>query len=163
MLLGIDSNAHSQLYGPSSNERGDRFEEFVITNGLMVENVGNTPTFQAWRQNCLVATYIDVTLSRGLDGWITRWSVDQSFNGSDHNTITFDLELYPALEENKIRIWDLTDWLTFRSELKKNLLFYPKDLNEMKLEKMLQKFYKTVNMALDKASPKVVPNKKVRA
>ena len=86
IIIGADSNAHSLLFGPDSNRRGDAFDEFIVNNGLMVENVGLVPTFQARRQNCSVATFIDVTLTRGLKGNITGWRVDPGFNGSDHNT-----------------------------------------------------------------------------
>ena len=89
LLIGMDSNAHSVLFGPESNSRGEQLEEFIIDNGLAVENIGNTPTFQATRQSCEIATHIDVTLSKGLGSLIKNWEVNTNFNGSDHNTIEF--------------------------------------------------------------------------
>ena len=56
-LIGFDSNAHSQLYGPDTNERGNFFEEFILNNGLQVENKGNAPTFHAFRRGRNIDTY----------------------------------------------------------------------------------------------------------
>ena len=39
VIMGIDSNAHSTLYGPDNNARGHAFEDFVLQYGLTVENV----------------------------------------------------------------------------------------------------------------------------
>ena len=47
-ILGTDSNAYSTLYGPDMNHRGELMEEFILENGLMVENMGTTPTFATW-------------------------------------------------------------------------------------------------------------------
>ena len=49
LVMGIDSNAHSTLYGTKTNKRGEDFEDFILKNGLMVENVGVVPTFSAYR------------------------------------------------------------------------------------------------------------------
>ena len=92
IIIGMDSNCHSTLFGPCDNSRGEELEEFIVGNGLLVENVGETATFRTTRANTVINTYIDVTLSYGLNGNISDWNVDQSFNGSDHATITFDLE-----------------------------------------------------------------------
>ena len=39
-----------------------------------------------------MATCIDVTMTRDMDDKITNWWVDQAYNGSDHNTITFEIK-----------------------------------------------------------------------
>ena len=66
MILGIDSNAHSTMFGPDGNTRGNQFEDFILQYGLRVENTGSIPTFETQRGNKLIQTYIDVTLTRGL-------------------------------------------------------------------------------------------------
>ena len=65
LIIGTDSNAHSTLYGPDTNQRGELMEEFILENGLMVENVGVTPTFATWRADRWMESCIDVTLSKG--------------------------------------------------------------------------------------------------
>ena len=87
LIMGIDSNAHSSMYGPSTNARGDAFEDFVLQYGLKVENVGTTPTFEVRRGNKMIQTHIDVTLTRGLTQKVEQWTVDQSYNASDLSLI----------------------------------------------------------------------------
>ena len=92
-LLAFDCNAHSQLYGPNTNDRGKDFEEFILNDNLHVENRGNSPTFHAFRRGVNIDTFIDVTLSKNLIP-LMNWRVhDMSFNGSDHHTITWSLPL----------------------------------------------------------------------
>ena len=112
-----------------------------------------------------IETYIDVTLSRGLDEIIANWSVNTDFNGSDHNTIEFNLDLSTVPESEEVRLWDSTDWLYFKTELKKNekLLYVPMTLDKKKTEKMLDKLYLALNRALDRASPLVRPSTKCRS
>ena len=74
IIIGMDSNAHSTLFGKDNNSRGEELEDFIINNGLCVENVGTLPTYEAQRGYVSIATCIDVTLSRGLplnavSGW----------------------------------------------------------------------------------------------
>ena len=47
LLLCADTNAHSSLYGPDNNRRGDKLEDFLLQHGLEVHNTGGTPTFEA--------------------------------------------------------------------------------------------------------------------
>ena len=83
IILAVDSNAHSTLYGPDQNSRGTEFEDFLFRHGLHVENVGDVPTFQT----SLRHSHIDVTLTCDLPVAISDWTVDSAYNGSDHNTI----------------------------------------------------------------------------
>ena len=75
VILGMDSNAHSCLYGPDTNQRGEELEDFILANSLSVENYGQTPTFQINRGNHQIGTHIDVTLSRDLTNPIKDWAV----------------------------------------------------------------------------------------
>ena len=59
LILGVDSNAHSVLYGDETNPRGEILEEFITVNGLEVSNMGRAPTFVARG----TSTVIDVTLT----------------------------------------------------------------------------------------------------
>ena len=51
LLMALDANAHSEFYGSTTNQRGLRFEEFILSTGMYVENVGNLPTFETFRGN----------------------------------------------------------------------------------------------------------------
>ena len=63
LIMCIDSNGHSTLFGPDSNSRGRKFEEVVAGHNLNVENLGHIPTFPGGRDR----TCIDITLSKRLN------------------------------------------------------------------------------------------------
>ena len=63
IIMGIDTNSHSTMYGKDTNNRGKDMEEFILDNGLSIENIGKVPTFETIRGNLKMATCIDVTLS----------------------------------------------------------------------------------------------------
>ena len=81
VILGIDSNCHSQLYGPMTNKRGEALKLF----NLQVENTCHTPT----NESRGAKTCIDVTLTARLSVSVQDWHVSREENGSDHNTINF--------------------------------------------------------------------------
>ena len=71
VILGADTNAHSHLYGPDTNKRGEDIEDLIIQHNLRVANVGNTPTFETRRGRQHIQTFIDV-ISRprfAAGGW----------------------------------------------------------------------------------------------
>ena len=117
IIIGADTNCHSNLFGEDTNKRGRDFEEFVIENTLAIENVGTIPTFETIRAGKNMATCIDVTLTRDMDDKSANWWVDQTYNGSDHNTITFEIKTEKK-EETKSRNWDKGDWPAFTQKLK---------------------------------------------
>ena len=41
IIMGIDSNAHSCLYGPTNNARGDAFEDFINRHGFAEKTWGH--------------------------------------------------------------------------------------------------------------------------
>ena len=43
-MVGADSNAHSHLWGPDQNARGDAFEDLISQNDLTILNDGLEPT-----------------------------------------------------------------------------------------------------------------------
>ena len=47
LIMCIDSNCHSTLFGPDTNNRGLKLEEALAVNDIKVENIGHAPTFMA--------------------------------------------------------------------------------------------------------------------
>ena len=45
LIVGADSNAHSHLWGPDQNSRGDAFEDLISQNDLTVLIDGLDPTW----------------------------------------------------------------------------------------------------------------------
>ena len=157
-IIGVDSNAHSTLYGPDTNTRGASFEDFILSYGLNVENRGNAPTFEVRRGNNMVETHIDVSLTRGLTAQVQNWRVDREYNASDHNTIRFEVATTKP-EPQLVRPWGKADWRKFSSLLSKADYGVPRDMSMKKLDKLVEKVYKLLKEALDEACPltKVTP------
>ena len=153
VLVGMDSNAHSTMYGIETNQRGEELEEFLILNGLSIENTGTAPTYYIERDGNQFSSIIDVTLSRGLGDQMWNWRVKDEYNGSDHRTIAYSLREAECATEER-RLWDNIDWREFQEEIGKYDLYHPAKVNEKKLDKMVDSLYKVINKALDKVSPK---------
>ena len=92
LIMGADSNAHSTLWGPTQNQRGDDFEDFLHRNDLYVLNDGLKPTYYHWANGSRTKTYIDITvvntfaINKNLGG---EWTVSDEETLSDHKMITF--------------------------------------------------------------------------
>ena len=153
LLMAFDCNARSQLYGPETNDRGKIFEEFILEHGLNVENRGHTPTFHAFRRGEVIESYIDVTLSKNIVP-LQNWRVhSHEFNGSDHHSISWSLPIArptPPL----IRPWLTAKWDVFKDKVAAYDFHLPENFTTMKVEKLLAKWYKIINDALDEACPK---------
>ena len=80
LILGADSNSHSNLWGPEPKRRctrGEKLEEWILQEGLEIHNVGEIPTFE----NKRCSSNIDITLSMGLDFTLSDWCVSEDYNG----------------------------------------------------------------------------------
>lgn len=40
LLVSVDTNTHSHLFGPTTNQRGVQLEDLVFQHGLTVQNIG---------------------------------------------------------------------------------------------------------------------------
>ena len=155
MILTFDSNCHSDLYGNNTNRRGEDFETFIVRNGLFVENIGISPTFETFRGGRWLYSSVDVTLSKGTR--VVDWYIDRSYNGSDHNSVCFKLDLDP-LPDKEVRPWSKAKWKTFSNKLNKDFVI-PERITLKKIDKMLDYLYSAIDEALDLACPKhlIVP------
>ena len=151
-LLAFDSNAHSELYGTETNPRGKEFEEFIMQNNLLVENRGDSSTYHAFRHGENIDTHIDVTLTKGMVP-LSQWRVhDRSFNGSDHHTITWSIPL-DLPERPLIRPWKSAKWDIFSKHIADYDFHLPENFTTRKLDRLLERWYKVISEALDKACP----------
>lgn len=127
-IFGMDVNAFSPWWhGPRRNEKGRLVEAMIYNLDLTVENrPTNCWSFHGARGN----SNVDVTLSRELNGKVTRWAMEDSTVASDHSLITFTLEdsvtLVPRM--TKIRFNDRkigSDRL--RTAVANNIVSQPRD------------------------------------
>ena len=88
LIIGMDSNAHSVLWGDETNSRGEWMEEFILDSNLTIENIGRKPTFIG-RQ----------TLALNTES--KNWKVTDEVTLSDHSLIRFNLG--PMLPHTKER------------------------------------------------------------
>ena len=149
VLLAIDSNAHSKLYGPTENERGRRLEHFILSSNLWVENRGTTPTFQTLYSE----SFIDVTLTREIR--VKDWRVCTLYNASDHNTLLFSIDQVLIEPCREIRPWKQGDWVKFTQHLQQPGFQIPEMVTCKKLDKMVGYLYHRIEEALDVSCPKI--------
>ena len=88
ILLTAGTNSHSKLWGNETNTRGKKWEDLIETVHLLVHNQGRIPTFESK----IGKSIIDVTLSYKLTNTLDNWRVLRSYNGTDHNTIHYNLK-----------------------------------------------------------------------
>ena len=148
VIMSLDSNAHSDLFGPDTNARGEVLEDFILNHNLYVENLGDLPTFEVRRGDKLIQTHIDVTLSRDLHFTLENWHVDRSYNASDHNTIRFNCKATETSIKT-VRPWSKTDWAVFSDELKRADYRVPAVMSMKKLDRLTDRMYEIIDIALD--------------
>ena len=152
IVVGIDSNAHSTLWGcTANNKRGDILEEWLLPSNLSLVNQGNELTFVS----AIGSSIIDLTLcSLQLINKINDWFVEPEYQFSDHRKIVFTLDFDYTLE-----IWSRSlrkaDWKFFRSILHKSLprlqepIFWERQTLDKKVDELVCK----IQQALDRACP----------
>lgn len=128
LIVGGDVNAWSHWWGSSSEDRrGQAYNSFLGEIDLHIINSGDTPTFEEYRQGRMCTSIVDVTsCSTSLLGKIKEWRVNRGLTTSDHNAITFKLEVGEKLNP----VWIPTtrryntkkaDWKRFDSQLHNSL------------------------------------------
>ena len=151
LILGMDSNAHSNLWGSDeTNKRGEALEDFILQNNLKLCNVGSIPTFKTVRTK---GTIIDLTMcSNKIANLVEDWKVVEEDNLSDHKRIEFKLKIrYNSLV--KVRSLERTNWHLFNDivngvEILDRQLWRPQDL-----DKEVDLFNERINYALEKSCP----------
>ena len=149
LICGMDSNAHSSLWGSHDvNKRGEELEEFIFEKGLFVHNIGNSPTWEARG----LSSIIDITISLNIGDDINSWQVIETAL-SDHNMISFVLD---SIQNAKVmsRNYNRAKWDIFSEFIKSNLKEPPDLWNEDVIETSLSHFYTIIDKGLDQACPK---------
>ena len=146
--MAADTNSHSQIWGNMNNRRGKEWNEFIEDESLLVHNVGKIPTYESK----IGKSIIDVTISYRLPVNLVNWRVLRNYNGTDHNTIKYNLER-TEVKIHTYRQYGKANWEAFKQELESFHITIPSDMTEGKLDKMVSKLNKGLTRALDKACP----------
>jgi hypothetical protein len=161
LVLGVDTNAHSHLWGcATNNARGDIMEEHIFAHGLTIHNVGNQPTFASK----IGKSIIDVTMSMNIgdeEVQLSHWRIDPRASLSDHRCLEFQLSLGerpPVTGRCILR----ADWGIFRSKLEASIWNQPKLWSWDVIEEEALSFQTEVEEALEAACPtKIIKPKKI--
>ena len=166
LIIGADSNSHSQLWGcESNNHRGDVFEDFIALNNLTVCNWGNKPTFEAPRGQTIAQSIIDITLvTLPLADRVRHWTVHDETFMSDHKLISFTLN-FNGTNPRKFRNYKNANWQYFNALLKKQKWVNPPNLwSKDRIDEEVKKLTSDITVALDKVCPekefKIKPKQK---
>jgi ribonuclease HI len=157
LIISMDCNSHSEIWGLETNQRGEILEEYIFANNLNVENVGKVPTFIG--RDC--ETIIDITLTCNYNG-IKNWKVSKMLTLSDHRPILFEIELKQKVEKKLVLDTKSADWLKFKDELDKINYELPEIINKEWLDQACRTFVNNVTMVLKKSSKYKVITAKVK-
>jgi hypothetical protein len=92
LVLNLDANAHSSLWGsPDTNRRGEELELSIFRHNLEIINTGDTPTFMNEQGH---SSHIDVTLANAkVARRLSDWHVDVATESlSDHRLLRMALD-----------------------------------------------------------------------
>ena len=95
LLIGCDANSQHTIWGSTKcNNRGNKLLDFLLSYDIVIQNVGNSPTFvNKIRQEVIDLTLTNQTASR----LIQNWSVLDEDSLSDHRYIGFQLRTDPTI------------------------------------------------------------------
>jgi hypothetical protein len=92
VIIGGDVNAKSHWWGSSKNDkRGEELSSCLASCGWDIINEGHTPTYNTWRGQTHITSFIDITVSTPkTTDKIINWTVQPQHNPiSDHEPIIF--------------------------------------------------------------------------
>ena len=151
ILVCLDSNAHSSLWGMENNARGDRLEEWLFGNSLKVLNVGSKFTFSNKRSK----TIIDVSVaSQGLANRIEKWQVVEDYMCSDHRLIQMYIQAQVP-SRKVVYQWSKCDWSAFAKSVDNHIQTDPSAWTAQLIDQEAEKLPKTIKKALRWACPRV--------
>ena len=161
LIVGMDSNAHSSMWGAEdTNDRGRELEEVFFELDLVVLNQGSEYTFDTGNRKSI----IDVTVANkfAIDKWnMDDWKVEKGESFSDHKYISFSGGSFVP-QKTEMRNLNKANWNLFRESL--DMVEWPVIEEESRLEDLAGKFESLVEGALERACPRrPVSNKKINS
>ena len=154
LVAGLDSNAHSQLWGhPTNNKRGLELEDFLFRHGLCLLNEGNKPTFESGvGKSC-----IDLTVaSPQFATCIREWKVHDEMHLSDHHLITANVRLRSDRPDmGWRRNFKNANWDQFQSSVHNKLQAYnfPLFWTKRRIDEVANYFNNAIVQSLDEVAP----------
>lgn len=162
LLIAVDSNARSSLWGPQrSDERGEKFEELIRASDMHVLNrIEQGPTFWTARGS----SYIDVTLgSSSMSQLVGEWKIRNEWSTSDHKSIDIRLRV-PKRSDDREMVnmrFDIrrADWERFAETLT-NLSKSRLETIEVSSADKVEEMAETLTTVLTEACTTSMPRKR---
>ena len=154
LLVGMDCNAHSPIWGSADNNaRGTQLEDLIASNNLNVINRGNTPTFVTSRAKSV----IDVTMinDKALSAahQVENWRVEEEIPSmSDHKYVMYELGEYNP-EKPKYRNLSKANWEYFTKMLEEDGKDENGEEEPKSLDEEAETLMNNIKKALDEACP----------
>ena len=146
-ILSGDFNSHSTLWNCEySCPRALEHEMYIMEVGFIVENLGMKDTWVTKRAR----SKIDATLTYNCT--ISDWMVSEKYSFSDHQLITFKLNIGPPPKPKYFRNLAKCNWQVFRENLPNDEVNY-NIWSEKTIEMEACKIEQDINMALSKSCP----------
>jgi hypothetical protein len=153
MLADVDSNSHSDVWGPTSNRRGTLMETLLFKYELCVLNEGHSPTFET--RQAAACIYITVA-TPALASLLNKWTVQNEKQMCDHHLITMELLLRPdKMPLRKGRNLKKVDWKEFKHLIDSSLADYQDPIlwSTATVDQTTQLLHNAIDMALNAVSP----------
>ena len=170
-----DANAQNSAWNSTTfdsigSARGEALLAYIAKENLIVENCGDTPTFDNGRwQNSIDLT---ITNKKGHE-LLSNWQVQADetiINSSDHQFITFSCK--PCSEFGKTKFRDIakTDWKKFQDELAKSMALSEKTFDKLErsnspknIDEAAKKLADNIIEAYNSACPEIYVSNKIKA
>lgn len=124
-----DFNARSQSWGDKeTNERGNQMESIIYSQGLILVNTGDEPTFSRVCQSKIHTSIIDLTIvTASLAAKISNWKVvSDACLATDHRPVTFKLNEHEIRRNGQKSTFkyhtETGNWCIFSENLEESLI-----------------------------------------
>ncbi|NJL70781.1 MAG: RNA-directed DNA polymerase [Candidatus Competibacteraceae bacterium] len=149
LLIGMDANAHSELWGcESSNARSEQLEEIMDKYGLISVNSGSIPTFVTSRASSIIDVVLinEVAASKFS---MRYWKVDLKESFSDHRYVEFGISGYSP-KAQFLRNLKHCNWTVFKAAIEDNIGNPDELLTQDDLDHQVECLTGIITDALDK-------------
>lgn len=170
IIIAGDANAKSTWWNNWRDDtRGETVCGTIDALGLHILNMGDTPTFDTIRGGKRYTSYIDITVcSPDMLNLINDWCVKESITSSDHNAITFNINLQKSIGikiQRTTRIYNTrkANWIQFHEKLAKDMSenkLTVQELQQIDTTQKLDRIIETFTETITQTCRQTIPHKK---
>ena len=169
-MAGSDVNAHNTVWHSKMGDnhraaRGDQLLDFINNNNLIIENVGDEPTFDNGRWKNI----IDLTITNAKGhALLDKWQViTNEVNASDHKFITYNLKSKDPVGKTKFRDVAKTNWPLYQDKLGNIMVESASSFTNInsteKVDSAAVKLAESVQTAYNEATEEIYVSNKIKS